>query len=141
MDLYEAWNRQLPEDHTEDPSYLPRNPPGPSHDNTDDSDDDLVDLVDDKEEDPDYEDYSDKKRKRKAAQGVPPKKPKRKRERKVSAPSRHQLPSKITLSRLEQLGQAGWTCSSIHKWSNPPRIQRGSSNRKAQPVYSSALLF
>jgi hypothetical protein len=30
MDLYEAWNRQLPEDHTEDPSYLPRNPPGPS---------------------------------------------------------------------------------------------------------------
>jgi hypothetical protein len=127
MDLYYAWNWVLPAHHTEDQSYKP---PGPSHDMADDSgddDDDYVDLVDDEEEDLNYEDQT--KRKRKGAQEVPRKQPKWKREQKVSALSQHQLYSKITLSRLEQLGQAGWTCKNIRKWADSPRIQRRSSKK------------
>lgn len=121
MNLYEAWTRELPPNCNQDQSYYP---PNPSHDTTDTSDDDYVD-----DEDPDYDDQtSDRKRKGKAAQRVPRKKPKRKREQKVSGPSRPQLPSKITLSRLERLGRASWTCNSIRKWANPPRIRRGTSN-------------
>jgi len=124
MDLYDAWTAVLPEGHDQDPSY--NCPIEPSHENVDDD----VGFVVDDDEDPDYD---DKRRKR---QKVPSLKSKRKRAQKVlSVPSRHQLISEITLSRLEQLGPAGWTRNMIRRWLRK-------SKYKAQSSYSSsALLF
>jgi hypothetical protein len=113
MDLYKAWDWKPPEGHEEEQSYFPPDP----------SDDDVDVVVVDDDKDSDYDDSivsRSKKRKRKApkqkesAQKPPPKGHKRKQ---LSVPFRHQSLSEMTLSRLEQLGRAGWTRKNIHKWS------------------------
>ena len=119
MDLYDAWTAVLPEGHDQDQSY--NCPIEPSHENVDD---DVGFVVDDDED----SDYDDKRRKR---QKVPFRKPKRKREKVLSVPSRHQLISEITLSRLEQLGRAGWTRNMIRKWLRKSKYKAQSSRSSA----------
>ena len=124
MDLYKAWVWERPKGFEKELSYI-------SPDDVDVVD---VDAVDDDDNDSDYaSDESDdsaprsKKRKRKAPAPLhnqksptrrPPKRLRPKGKQKVlSVPSRHRSPSKMTLSSLEQLGQASWTSKSIRKWS------------------------
>ena len=118
MDLYDAWTAVLPEGHDQDQSY--NCPIEPSHEN----DDDDVGFVVDDDQDSDS-DYDDKRRKRQKK--VPCGKPKRKRQKVLSVPSRHQLISEITLSRLEQLGRAGWTRNMIRKWLRKSKYKAQSS--------------
>jgi hypothetical protein len=139
MDLYKAWVWERPKGFEKELSYI-------SPDDVDVVDVDAFDVDDDDDNDLDYDDSAprSKKRKRKAPAPLPnqksptrrpPKRPRPKGKQKVlSVPSRHRSLSKMTLSRLEQLGRASWTSKSICKWS----ILRRS--RSSNYSYSSSIV-
>jgi hypothetical protein len=139
MDLYKAWVWERPKGFEKELSYI-------SPDDVDVVDVDAFDVDDDDDNDLDYDDSAprSKKRKRKAPAPLPnqksptrrpPKRPRPKGKQKVlSVPSRHRSLSKMTLSRLEQLGRASWTSKSIRKWS----ILRRS--RSSNYSYSSSIV-